>query len=47
MRVIAIAFTYPRRQLQSSAADVLIDRLAVLSMRLSQHEKILISVPDE
>ena len=47
MRVVAIAFTYAPAQLVSSAPDVLLDILAVLSVRLSQHGKILISFPAE
>jgi sugar-phosphatase len=47
MRVIAIAFTYPREQLGSSAADVLVDRLADVCMRPSDEWTIQIGVRDK
>ena len=44
MRVIAIAFTYPRDQLESSAADVMVDRLSDLTVRRSDNGRIHIRV---
>ncbi|HET6846835.1 MAG TPA: HAD family hydrolase [Anaerolineales bacterium] len=47
MQVIAIASTYSRQQLRSSAADVLIDRLSTLILRPTSIGKIQLSVPSD
>jgi len=47
MRVIAIAFTYPPEKLQFSSADVLVARLADVSMHASDKRTIQISVSDK
>ncbi len=44
MQVIAIAFTYPRQQLEFGPADVLVDRLADLRMRVNDEGKIRVSI---
>lgn len=43
MRVIGVAFTYPQQLLEDTCADLLVKRLADLTLRLSDEQNILIS----